>query len=492
MSGNEVVRRIWPWILSPKWLFLPPVLLGVGVVAALASAKKELPRVSQKQAVVPVNVILATRTPAFPEVVGFGTAKALRTWSATAEVGGRIEQTHARLRSGIAVQKGELLLQIDQEDYQMRVEQRRAELVQAQSQLAQLRLAQVADQASLKIQQQLLEVRRKEVERMDTLTRSLATSESERDANQATLLLQAQTVQNLESSLATYPAQIASSEASVTISKSRVREAERDVERTAIRAPFHGVLSDVSLEPAQYVAANQRLFQVVDMTSVEIEAQFSVAQLSRVLKRYVTPAEPSAGDLSQQQVLVANKRRKSTLIDAPQGDDAWIQNLSATVAVRSGDVELNYPAHVLRMSDAVDEQTRTIGIVLRVENQPDANLSFVLRPGTYCEVILRPTTPTAAFVVPQTCMKANSVFVVDEAGHLRRREVRVAFPLRDRFAVDSGIESGEMLVLTPPARAREGEFVAPRIVGQVGQADDGATSWITKPEALSGSESSPE
>ncbi|MFN3189986.1 MAG: efflux RND transporter periplasmic adaptor subunit [Aureliella sp.] len=465
MHPSSLVSRFRGWRVSAKWFFFPPCLLGIGVVAVLASAKKDLPRADVTQSALPIQVARVYRSDAYPKIVGYGTARAVRTWTATAEVGGQIDAIHPELRSGNAVRKGDVLLEIDPVDYQMRAEQRRAELTQAQSQLDQMRLAFEADTASLEIQRRLLSVRKRDVERLESLKSSLASSESERDATIATMLQQAQTVQNLESSLATYPAQIQSAEASVAAAKSRLREAERSVARTAIVAPFDGVLSSVTLEPQQYVAPNQQLFKLVDLSAVEIEAQFSLSQLGRILRRNTeghtseVTREYRTKTASSDRLLELPSRKQSSM----HGSNL-VEGLNAAVAVRSGDVALKHEAQVVRVSESVDEQTRTLGIVIRVENSGLVDPLFALRPGTYCEIILAADVPTEAFVVPRTSLEADSVYVVDADGNLEKRPVHVVFPMRDQVAIDTGLADGELLVLSPPAAARTGDPVTPHVV----------------------------
>ncbi|MEM8736627.1 MAG: efflux RND transporter periplasmic adaptor subunit [Planctomycetota bacterium] len=464
MNLLSFVRRFRGWRPSAKWFFFPPSLLGIGVVVVLASAKKELPRSDGEQAALPIQVAQVYRSDAYPKIVGYGTARAVRTWTATAEVGGQVELIHPDLRSGNAVRKGEVLLKIDPLDYQMRAEQRRSELIQAQSQLDQMRLALEADTASLEIQQRLLTVRKRDVERLESLKSSLASSESERDATIATMLQQAQTVQNLESSLATYPAQIQSAEASVAAAESRLREAERSVARTTIVAPFDGVLSSVTLERKQYVAPNQQLFQLVDLSAVEIEAQFSLSQLGRVLRRSGSTGSTELQNEFRSTPPSFEQRPKSPSRNLSPQRETLVNGLSASVAVRSGDVTFEHTACVVRLSEAVDEQTRTLGIVIRVENSSAIDPILALRPGSYCEIILGADAPTEAFVVPRTSLEADSVYVVGEDSCLEKRPVHVVFPLRDQVAIDTGLEDGDLLVLSPPSSARDGDPVAPYVV----------------------------
>jgi RND family efflux transporter MFP subunit len=445
-------------------LFLPPFLVGIATVGVLASSKEELARIESRESAIPLEVVRVALTEVAAEVTGFGTAESRRVWTATAEVGGRVTAVHLNLRSGLSVRAGETLVQIDRTDYELRVGQRQAELAQAEAKRQQTQLARQADEKSLAIQKNLLEVRRSEVERLSQLRKRSASSQGEYDAAVSNALQQSQTVQNLESALMTYPTQIAADQAAIDLAKARLAEAQRDVERTVLSAPFDGVLSGVSLEPDQYVAPGQRLFDVLDSDLIEIEAQFSLSQLGRILRLASANQTP----------LAATDGPSDPLVDGGSMADQWtafpsqssLIGTTASIAVRSGDLTMRYPATVIRITEALDAKTRTLGVVVQVDNSRSgaADVRFALRPGAYCEVNLIAEKPTAAHPVPRSSVDADSVYVIDAEHRLRRRPVSVAFAMRDRVAVTSGLSNGELVVVSPPAAAAEGQLVEPIIV----------------------------
>ena len=443
--------------LSHRWLFVPPVLLGVGVVVWLASAKKELPRNVEKSRALHVNVLQMAEADVFAEVTGFGTARALRTWTATVEVDGRVAKIRDRLRNGVAVEGGEFLVGIDSSDYEIRLEQRRAELVQVKTQLDRIRLQAKADKESLELQKQLLAVRKNDVRRLENLRRGIASSEAELDSAKAVWLQQALSVQNLESSLATYDAQIASAKASVVIAEANLKTAERDLERTNIRAPFSGILQGVSLEESQYVSPNQQLFEIIDNNSIEIVGQFSLAQLRRLMVRRAKVHESREENTD----LLSRDWISKPLVARPtvggSTADSWFANLKAHVTVQSGSFEAVFPAQVERITGTLDEQTRTLGVVVRVENVPQNGMSLL--PGTYCQITLAASQATKAYVIPRNSIDLDTVFVVDDSNHLMRRTVEVAYAQEESVAVVGGLNDGDLVVLNPAASMRTGVLV---------------------------------
>ncbi len=80
------------------------------------------------------------------------------------------------------------MLAIDGANYQLRAQQRSADLAQARAQLTQIKLSWEADQRSLEIQQELLQVRQKDVDRIQQLTKRSAASDSEVDSQRTNVL----------------------------------------------------------------------------------------------------------------------------------------------------------------------------------------------------------------------------------------------------------------------------------------------------------------
>jgi multidrug efflux pump subunit AcrA (membrane-fusion protein) len=272
-----------------------------------------------------------------------------------------------------------------------------------------------------------------------------------------------QAVQTLKNSLSLYPAQIASAKANIEIAESRLAEAIRDVDRTEVSSPFAGVLAGVRLEPDQYVAASERLFELHDVHSIEIESQFSLSQLSRLI-----PTVPQPSDAE-----VPVSRHVHSIHSA---------GLSAVVTTRSGDLAVQYVGQPVRVRESIDGQTRTLGIVVRVANhlgkpsgaeqlQSDARASSTtvpiagppkmpLRPGAYCEVTLIRKLPVAGILVPRTAVEDDIVWVVED-NRLRRRQVRVGFAVGDQAAIIDGLTDDDLVVVKPLAFLTEGKLVSP-------------------------------
>jgi multidrug efflux pump subunit AcrA (membrane-fusion protein) len=461
MSETNRPNRFPSLFRSRRWLVVPPTVIGLAVIITLATSKEELPRKGAEQIAIPVRVIEARHTPIAPTAVGYGTAQAKRVWVAIAEVGGRVVELHQPLRSGIFVARDSLLAKIDPTDYELLRTQRDAELKQAQAELRQLMLNEESDRESLKIQQDLKDLRNAEVDRLKVLSRASAASSSEFDAALSLYLTQAQAVQNLQSGLSLYESRKLAADARIESAKAKLAEIERDLKRTEIRAPIAGLISQVRLEVGQYVSPREVLFNLLDVSSVEIEAQFSLAQLLRLFPREGSSPEVLGVSGSGTQELSAM--------------------LSARAIVRSGDSVLEYPAVPIRVGDQVDVRTRTLGIVVEVDNpaftlegQAQNSMSIALRPGTFCEVVLESKDHVDGVLVQRTAIDGDAVYVVEQVegkdsgsqtgasrGRIRRRQVETWNIAGSRVVVRRGLKDGDLVIVNPPLAPADGLLVSP-------------------------------
>src|SRR6056297_2510500 len=222
--------RLPYFVRSRRWLFLPPVLVGIVIVVGFASSRRELKRVPVDEQARSLRVIPAVPTTMTPRVTGYGTVEPTRTWTAIAEVGGRVVELRDNLESGERVPAGALLLRIDPTDYELAVERAQADLAQSRARLRELQARREADQASLEIELEALQVAQQEVERYQSLRARNAASQAELDAARTALLRQRQTVQQLRNSLSVLPAQIEAAQAAIETAQTRLAEAQRDVE----------------------------------------------------------------------------------------------------------------------------------------------------------------------------------------------------------------------------------------------------------------------
>jgi multidrug efflux pump subunit AcrA (membrane-fusion protein) len=141
-----------------------------------------------------------------------------------------------------------------------------------------------------------------------------------------------------------------------------------------------------------------------------------------------------------------------------------IFNVSAKVWV-SGFKELEpWPARFDRVRESVDQQTRTIGIVVAID-EPNKMVIPGRRPlltkDLFCEVELKAADSISAIVVPYSAIIGRTVFLLTKENRLIKREVTLGFSQGTFVTIESGIQPGHMVVVSDPVPAIEGMLVDP-------------------------------
>ena len=161
------------------------------------------------------------------------------------------------------VQKGQLLVQIDDAIYRARVAQAKANLAAAEAALANSRQARASGEASLAGQSAVLVRAKADLARIDGLTSDGAISQQQRDLVRSTLAQAAAAHEVARQNVLTVDVGRSGLEAQVAAARAQLRLAEIDLEHAAIRAPESGQLGEVGVQLGQYVTNGTQLVSLV-------------------------------------------------------------------------------------------------------------------------------------------------------------------------------------------------------------------------------------
>lgn len=424
-------------IIRPA-LRLLPVLFAVAVVVFLVRTRSGPVKRAAEEVGRPMRVIDAPVVAFRPRALGYGLAEPARVWQAMAEVKGVVVSVHPRLESGALIDAGAVLLRIDPAEYELALAQRKATLAETQAKLDELAAEEHSRRASMDIEKRSLAFARQSLERLRTLRQQKAVAIDAVDREERGVLQQEQAVQQLENAIALIPARRDALTAAMALHSAILRQAELDVAKTVVRAPFDCRLGDVKMEEGQVVHTGQMLFEAHGTDAVEIAATFRPEQLRDLL-----PFE---------------KRRQFepgiTMEELQQ-----LFELSVTIRLRSGDWVATWPARFDRIREAVDPRTRAISVVVVVED-PYGQIVPGVRPalvrGMHCEVELQVPPRPQVVVLPRSAVRNGSICLVDPEGRLRRQAVRIAFAQDDLVVLESGLAGGETVIVSDPVPAIEG------------------------------------
>ncbi len=403
---------------------LPPLIIGILVFKMMVGNKQAPSLTDEVEPSRAVRTISVPEVNLVPQTQGYGVVQPAKVWQAVAQVAGQILDMHPQLRDGEILKKDTLLFKIDPSDYEL-------SLAQAKAELNELNRREENTQASLKIEQRSLRLSQKEYLRQKKLADQGTLSRSNADTAERGLLNAQTQVQNLKNTMALIPAQR-------QVLNAKIRQAERNLSHTEVRAPFNLRVSQLAMETEQYVGKGQVLFAGDWVDRVEIIAQMGMSSL-----RNLFIGRPEMIKNIEQ----LNQNLKT------------FTSFKPVLSLDMGAHTAQWPAEFVRFHDNIDTQTRAMGIVLAV----DKPLSYVIpgqRPplskGMFVQVNLSGHAQAQRLVVPRSAVRAKTVYVMNAEQRLEIRPVEVLFNQADISVIKSGLNAGEQVLVSDLVPAVEG------------------------------------
>jgi multidrug efflux pump subunit AcrA (membrane-fusion protein) len=110
-----------------------------------------------------------------------------------------------------------------------------------------------------------------------------------------------------------------------------------------------------------------------------------------------------------------------------------------------------WDAEFVRFSDDVDQQTRTMGVVVAVD-RPFEKVEPGVRPplskGMFVQVQLRGKPQPERIVVPRSAVRDGVVYVADAESRLRRQPVDLLLSQGEISIIATGINAGDRIVVS--------------------------------------------
>lgn len=424
---------------------LPIAAIGAGILAYVVSNSPPPARIELAERAHAVRVITAETTQITPSAIGFGLVAPARNYAAIAEVSGTIEYLHPDLRDGQILPAGAVLLRLSPVDFNLAIAQANANIRAAQARLAELDVSEANQRAALEIEQEALAVKASDLARAEALYKAGTMTQTARDAVRAAHLVQRQKVQSAESALALIPTQREVQTEQIAIYQTTLATAERNLARSELTLPFTARVATHSVEVGQFLGAGHTAATLDSVDIAEIEVQLPLQTLRTLLRTGMSADAGLPLDPTQMGAVLRDR------------------GLDAEVRLRLGDEQVSWPATVDRISDAIDQRSGTIGVVVRVAN-PYGQSGGALRPpltkGMFVEVVLR-AQPITGVVLPRSVLHGGKVHMMDDDNRLTIRDANPQLAQGGIALFTDGIEEGSRVVLATPDPVVEGLLLDP-------------------------------
>lgn len=339
---------------------------------------------------------------------------------------------------GSYVQKGSVLVQVDNRDAQIRLEQAQAQITQAQSnviqaqsnvQQAEANVQQVRAQlglpagksfdvnqvAEVKTAKSALEFAEKEFVRNERLLESgdvartiFDQKKSQRDQAQAQYQSAVnaanqrfEAIKSAEAQENTARAAVASAQAGVETARTQQDTAKKAISDTTVYAPISGYISERVADVGEFAATNQKVATIVRTS---------------VLRMRIDVPEQSIG-----QVKIG-------------------QGISLQTTAYP---DRNFAGTVTRIAPNLNATSRTLIVEAEVDNGDG-----LLKPGQFATVRITQAQSKPSVMIPSSAVKTegdtNKVFVIKD-GRAEERIVKLGVLENDKVEVQNGVQENEMV-----------------------------------------------
>jgi len=228
--------------------------------------------------------------------------------------------------------------------------------------------------------------------------------------------------------------QLRAAEARLEADRANLKKAKLNLERTTLKAPFSGVVSGKNVDVGQYIVPGQALATLFSTEAVEIMVPLEDKDLFWFQVPGLTPGE--------------GKGAKSII--------------RAEIAGR----ELSWTGEVVRAEGKIDERTRMVNVIVRVENPYEKRPPLAV--GLFVHVEIQGQILKKAAVIPRSAIYTDeSVWVVTDEKGLEFRPVDVARFSGDHVIIQDGLQQGEWVVVSHLETPTEGMKV--RILDKSGR-----------------------
>lgn len=198
-------------------------------------------------------------------------------YTATLRAALNAEILEVAVLEGQPVERGQLLVRLDERDTQLLVKQREADLQEIKATIASENNIHATNQAALPTEETLLQLAQKAVERAGELERQRVGSQSALDEAKSAVERQSLAINNRQLEINNHTARLAQLQARQARAQALLEQAQLDFNRTRIIAPSTGIVAQVMVAPGDRVRPGDALITVYNQEVLEVRAQIPSA-----------------------------------------------------------------------------------------------------------------------------------------------------------------------------------------------------------------------
>jgi multidrug efflux pump subunit AcrA (membrane-fusion protein) len=357
-------------------------------------------------------------------VESFGTVAPRESLRLVAQVRGQIVALDPAFKEGGFVQEKTRMIQIDPRTYRLAVERRNVQIKQAEAELKRLEQEVVNLKARMKIAGSDVKLAKNEYLRLKKLVDRKVLAQSQLDKTEQAYLASRERLQALDNQLALIGPLKEQLIAARDMARVMYQEADLDLERSGIVAPFDGWVLEKAIEVGQHVNVGQSLGKIYNAGELDIEVRIPAKDLKWF------PA-----DMGQETPI---------LVD---------------VVFKNAGNEHIWSGHVARIKAMMDERTRTLPMVIEIDETPATERPqnpFGLRPGMFVTVRIKGKNIQNVFVLPRYLVYPGDIVYTVKDDTLKSNRVKILRGYKDTVIIGDGLSEGALIVKSPLSSPMDG------------------------------------
>lgn len=373
---KKIIRRASPLFILILFIVAAQVLIST----------KEAPEQKADEAPIPiVDVMEVQQQTVSLNLPSYGVVSPKYKTQLVTEVQGRMLNISNKFVAGGVVKKGEELAVIEPSDYE-------ADLMQAQASLAQAK-------AALEEEQAKGEVAKNDWKGYDG---------------------------GIPPELGLRLPQLKQEQANVKFQQAALARAERNLERTIIRAPFDGIIKARNVDLGQYVTLGTNLGELYDTRIAEIRLPLSNNDLAYLES-----------------------------VDNPDTEVTLSADLAGKVVTWTG--------KIIRSEGVIDAENRMVYLVAEVKDpylrSAKVEGQLPLKYGSFVTAIIKGRTVDGIVKLPRHLVRHGKVTLITDASSVEVREVNIVRTDLENVYIKDSLASGERISMTNLSNPEDGQLV---------------------------------
>jgi multidrug efflux pump subunit AcrA (membrane-fusion protein) len=272
-----------------------------------------------------------------PQLQLYGSVESPYTATITAIIDADVKSLE--INEGQNVSKGQVLILLDDTDARLALEEKKSSVAELEALILSEKNRYENDLTALKLEKNLVALAEKKLAREEKTSKNNLTSQASLDTQKEALNKQKLALNSRQLSVTDHPARLAQLEARLSRSRVLAEQAEIDLARSMVTAPFDGIVLKTMVSPGERVRPGEALLDMYATDRIELRAQLP-QKFIRIIKQSISQQQPfqATVETDSGERVVALDRVSGSIANDGHGVDAlFIMASDAADSVTIGD-----------------------------------------------------------------------------------------------------------------------------------------------------------